>query len=418
MANRMGLVGAAACAALALSGWVRADDSKATAIAEANLKLSNPAYLDEQQAAGDAPLMALLTKAGIGNALKNAGINVGGYVEGSYTYSASSPPGNLITGRVFDMEHEDLTLNQIDVWMEKKVDGSKFDIGGRMEWIYGADARFIHSRGLFDYYDASPDNQWDLNQLFVDVGLGGGWKIRAGKMVTPVGFETIDPTQNTLYSHSFMFNYAIPFTHTGVWAYHTVNADLNYMFGISRGWDTSLEDDNGTIDFMGSVNWNMDAKQSWALNLITGADQPGDNDNWRTIVNLIYKNQLSKDVLVGVDGVFAYEANSHTSVSGSDAMWWGVAGYLQAGINDYVAINGRVEYFNDQDGARLTGAVGGAAVCEATLGLKITPMPTSTWGKGLTIRPEVRFDYCDKPFFDGGTDRYQLTAAIDAYYAF
>jgi len=50
--------------------------------------------------------------------------------------------------------------------------------------------------------------------------------------------------------------------------------------------------------------------------------------------------------------------------------------------------------------------------------LQITPFPDDKYGKNLTIRPEVRYDYASKHFFDAGTDRYQFTAAIDAFYKF
>jgi len=55
--------------------------------------------------------------------------------------------------RVFDFEDQDKTLNQIDLTIEKTVDASKgkFDWGFRVEWIWGGDARLIHSNGLNFY---------------------------------------------------------------------------------------------------------------------------------------------------------------------------------------------------------------------------------------------------------------------------
>jgi len=417
----MGLVGAAACAALALSGLVRADEVRSASVAEPDAKLTRAVTLDDAGVPApstDTPLMGALKKSAFGKTLAENNISIGARVEGSWTYSASSPPANVITGRLFDFENQDITLNQAAVYFDKAVDGSKFDIGGRMEWIYGGDARFIHSLGLFDHFDASPDNQWDLNQLYLDIGVGAGWKVRVGKQNTIIGYELIDPTQNMLYSHSFQFNWAIPFTHTGVWAYHTVNENVAYMFGISRGWDTSLEDNNGTIDYMGSITITPNKKEKWVINLVTGADQAGDNDNWRTLAEVIYEIKPNENLTIAIDGHYAYECNSHTSVAGSDAQWYGVAAYAKWKINDNVYGVGRVEYFNDQDGARLTAGVGGTSLYEATVGLQIVPFPNHDWGKGLTIRPEVRFDYAEKNFFDGGTDRYQVTAAIDAIYQF
>ena len=323
------------------------------------------------------------------------------------------------------------------LYAERKVDDSlakhQFDIGGRIEWRYGADSRIIHSLGLFDYQGVGdgPNNQFDLTQAFVTVALpvGNGLKITAGKFVTPIGLETIDPTSNFLYSHSYLFGYAIPFTHTGVTASYDFTTALNVTAGFTRGWDTSLEDNNDTIDFLGTVTYKFDKASDpmsrWgghdsqvAVSLITGPDQPGDNSNYRTLVDVIVQTKVGDNLQLAFNGDYAYERNSHSSVSGSDAQWWGVAGYAKLTTSKYVDVNLRAEYFNDDDGARLTGSVGGAGVFEATAGLTITPLPDDKYGKNLSLRPEVRYDYASKNFFDGGTDRSQFTAAIDAIYKF
>lgn len=404
MSKRKGLIGAAVCAALATSaGLARAQDegSSRTTPGEAQPRT---------------PLMELLKA----TPLEKAGISVTGRVEGGFTYGANSPLDNTLTGRVFDSEHEDLTLNQAAIVIGRTVDTSKFDVGGKMEWIYGADARFIHSLGLFDHLTGDgPENQWDLNQLYVDVSFGGGWSARVGKFVALHGYETIDPTGNPLYSHSFLFDYAIPFTHTGVLVSHVVSPNLDYTFGVTRGWDTSLEDDNGTVDFLGQIHWKNEAGDTEAyLNVVTGADQPGDNDNWRTVVDLIVKRQLSKQLTLVINADYGYEANSAATAEGSDAQWYGAAVYAINQVSPMLAVVARGEYFYDGDGARLTGAVGGTGLYEATLGLNITPFPNDAIGKGLVIRPEIRADYSDKRFYDGGTDRFQLTAAIDAVFRF
>jgi hypothetical protein len=409
MSNRKGLVSAAACAVLAMAGLVRAD--------EATVPSSLTPYVIMAEAPARRPLMALLGDAA--TPLEDAGITIGGRVEGSYTYSFSSPPGNDISGRLFDFENQDLTLNQVGFFVDKQVKSDVFDIGGRMEWIYGADSRFIHSLGLFDHMnvDSGPDNQWDLNQLYVDLNIPNFAKLRVGKFVTPIGYEVIDPTANSLYSHSYMFNYAIPFTHTGVTATFALNEKASLMVGVTRGWDTSLEDDNDTVDFLGQLSYAMPDANIY-LTVITGADQPGDNDNWRTLVDFIYTRKIGDNVTVALNADYAYEANSGSSVSGSDAQWFGVAAYLGVKMADTVTLNTRIEYFNDQDGARVTGGVGGTSLYEATAGLSIRPFAHDAIGQHFVIRPEIRFDYSEKKFFDGATDRYQLTAAVDAIFSF
>jgi hypothetical protein len=421
----MGILAAAACAALVSSAApaVRAADSAKAADAAPSLLLDRPFMLQADVAPAGAPvdarqpLMRLINN----KALEDTGITIGGRVEGSYTYGFNSPLGNAIAGRAFDFEHEDLTLNQVGIVIDRAIDGGKFDVGGRIEWIYGGDSRLIHSVGLFDHIGVGdgPDTQWDLNQAYVDVGFGAGIVVRAGKFNTPAGYEVIDPTGNDLYSHSILFGYAIPFTHTGVLFKQKVSEEFDYTLGVIRGWDTSTEDNNDVLSYMGGIHTKTaDGRQELSLTVISGPDMPGDNDNWRTLVDLIYVRKIGNDLKLAFNADYAYEVNSAGSVSGSDAQWFGAAGYLVKQVDPHVAVVGRVEYFNDQDGARLTGGVGGTSLFEATLGLQITPLPDDPYGKFLVIRPEIRCDYSEKRFFDGGTDRYQVTAAIDAVYKF
>jgi len=430
---------AALCAVLAVGGSVRAADGASAAEPKAlDLK---PVYLqtlptaDATAAAETAPrkpLMALLDKMGLGSSLDAAGINVGGLVEGSYTYNMSTPASHTNYGRAFDSDDQDVTLNQIDVFAEKvvKATGDKFDWGGRVEMIWGGDARFIHSLGLFDHYGAynvpkaddadNPDEQFDLNQAYVDLALpvGTGLTLRLGKFNTPMGYEVINPSGNAFFSHSFLFNYAIPLTNTGVLATYNLNDKTSVYGGISRGWDTSLEDDNDTVDYIVGAAWTLSDKDKLTATLISGADQAGDNGNWRTVVDVILSHTVSDQLTVAFNGDYGYERRSHSSVSGSDAQWFGLAGYASYTLCKEANLNFRAEYFNDADGARVSAAAGGAQFVEGTVGLAIKPFANDALWSNLVIRPEVRWDWSDTKVFDDGGDYNQVTAAIDAYFTF
>jgi len=365
------------------------------------------------------PLMSLLNTTPVGKTLNDAKINIFGHVEASWTHNFSSD-ARIIPGRAFDVENDDPTLNQIDLTIERTIDFSptNWDVGGRIEMIYGGDSRFIHAAGLFDYqgFDNGPDAQFDLNQAYVDVNvpLGKGVKVRAGKFVTPLGYEVINPTGNPLYSHSYLFAYAIPFTHTGVLGTYQINDKLTVVGGVTRGWDTATEDTNDTVDFLGGATYTVSDKTGLVVNVVSGPDQPGDNDNWRTVLDVTVTHKLSDDLSVAVNGDYGYEANSVSSVSHSDAQWFGVAGYVSKKLNDYCTVNGRAEYFNDQDGARIAGTA--TSWYEATLGLAVKPMPNDHIGQNLVLRPEVRFDYAEDRVFNG--DYNQFTFGIDAYFTF
>src|SRR5262245_31109341 len=72
------------------------------------------------------PVMTGLDAIGLGKPLREINLNVYGFVEGSYTQPFSSQPDNLLFGRVFDFQGEQLMLNQLDLSIERTVDLKKF----------------------------------------------------------------------------------------------------------------------------------------------------------------------------------------------------------------------------------------------------------------------------------------------------
>ena len=438
MVHRKALI-AAALAALTTGGLVRATDAVPAAgepvylqEAEVAVEVDPAAAAAAEEEAARKPLMALMDAIGLAEGLDDAGITLGGWAEAGWTKNFEDPESGVNFGRVFDFEDEDPNLHQVAVFAEKTVtaDGDTFDVGFRVEAMYGADARGIHSLGLFDHYgfynvpstdDAdSPDNQFDLTQAYVDVALpvGSGLNLRVGKFVTLLGYEVINPTGNLFYSRSYLFGYAIPFTHTGVLATYKLHEKVSASAGVTRGWDTSLEDDNDTLDFLGQVAVALDEETKFYLNVVTGPDQPGNNDSWRSVVDVILSRAVGENLTVAVNGDYGYEADSDFSVSGSDAQWYGLAAYASYKLIDQVSVNVRGEYFNDEDGARLSGGVGGAEFMEATVGLSITPFAGDDLMQNLVFRPEVRYDYSDEAVFGDGDSYDQVTFGVDAYFTF
>lgn len=383
-----------------------------------DLNFQRPVYLDD---APPKPLEGVLRNWGMGQ--DRSGFNIYGFVEGSYTASFDPPPGKFITGRVFDVDNEEVLLNQADLQIEKTVDSAaavkegRWQLGGKIEVVYGADARFLHSNGLNFYGSSgpqlSPENQFDLVQAYVDVAtpIGNGLWFRAGKMVTHMGYETINPTTNPLFSHSYMFGYAIPFTHTGVMAFYPVDDKLTVMGGFSRGWDQALEDNNDAVDALGQVKYVLNEKTTAYFNFTTGPES-GSNSLWRTVFDGIVTYNATDALSFAANADFGWEPGG--APSGGSAQWYGVALYSGYKLSSMFTVNARAEWFSDPQGARgLSGNM-----YEVTVGLGIKPAPDDRYLSGLLIRPELRWDYSEDGIFNGGTDESQWTAAIDAIFAF
>ena len=237
------LVGACICAAGGLVPVARADEAMSALSPSAQMTLTQPQY-DAVAPAQRPPLMAALEPTPVGQALDSTRINIYGHIEGSYTWNFDTPAQNINVGRVFDIKHNDAEINQTDLNIERTVDltSHQFDIGGRLELMYGTDARFIHSNGLLDgqNFFHGPEYQFDIPQVYLDFGvpLGDGLRIRVGKFLF---FKQIDPNASVFYSHSFTFGAALPFTLTGASALYNISDQLSVEGGFSRGWGQSVE---------------------------------------------------------------------------------------------------------------------------------------------------------------------------------
>jgi hypothetical protein len=403
MSQRKGAALLAASALFACAGLVRA----------AEPSFDKPYYLAAQGPA-DTSLMGVADQLGISKPLDDFGLKIGGYAEASVSYNFRNNKVNQ--GHVFDFEAQDPTLNQAVIYIDKGIDFKKkeFQIGGHVEMMYGADARLIHANGVMDSptLGTGPNNQFDPTQFYLDVfvPVGNGLNIRAGKFVTLLGNEVINPTGNALYSHSYLFGFAIPFTHTGVYGTYAISDAVTVDLGASRGWEQGFRDNNGdSIDVFGRVSWNINEKSGTKLFVtgIGGPEQANNSDDYRYVLDVIFTTKLSDQLVLTVNGDWGYEDGAAVG---------GVAGYLAYNINDNLAVNLRGEWFEDPDGARGLGTTG--SVYEVTLGLDIKPLVSNKNFASLHIRPEIRYDYSNDPFFDGGNKHDQWTAAVDAVFGF
>ena len=366
-------------------------------------------------------LMHILSKNFVGRAVEDAGFAIFGHAEAGYTWNFDKPDSDINIGRLFDFEHDELVFNQLDLTVERAIDATekKWDLGGRMEWVYGEDAGFMHSNGLFDWYDGprDPDNQWDLHQLYADlsVPLGNGLLVRAGKFITPLGYELINPTATGHYSHGYLFNWALPFTHTGVLLTYYFDESVSLTAGATRGWDQSEEDNNDAIDGIVQLNWKINDEVALIPGVSFGPQQADNDDDMRYLIDVILTCNPNDTWSFALDGIYATEESA--APDGDDATWYGIAGYLGIKLNDNLTFNARAEWFADPDGVRVLPGID-ADYFEVTLGVTFRPLPQDPLGKGLAIRPEIRADHASEDVFNDGEDDMMYTFGVDVVYGF
>lgn len=362
------------------------------------------------------PLMQLLDKAGVGKTLDDYNISLGGWVEASVTWSLlDDPAGDEIVGRAFDFEHADPTLNQIGFTAIRPVDPAKpWDFGFGFEHIYGADARFTASNGMDFQTGDSPENQFDITQLYAELVLpiGKGLVLKAGKWITPIGYEYVNPTLNPLYSHSYLFG-IVPFSHTGIMATYPISETSTFSLALARGWEQSLRDNNGdAIELVFSFANTPNDKVSYAFNGSVGPQEDDDSSHYRTMLDFWMDYAYSDQLSFGLNVDWRYDSN--LGQDGDEALTYGVAGYVKYVIDSRFTAVGRLEWFND------TSRVDGfdCNIYAATFGVNVTPFPDDAIGQFFKLRPEIRYDYATEAIFNGGEDHNLLTAAIEGVFTF
>jgi hypothetical protein len=176
------------------------------------------------------------------------------------------------------------------------------------------------------------------------------------------------------------------------------------------------------VSGVGRLRYHASDQLNLSLAVITGPELAGDNDHYRTAVDFVAGYQVSSQFTLLLDSVYGYQSGAPIE-GGSD--WYGVSVYGIYTINPYVSAAARAEYYRDDEG--FTTGIAGAedtigfssqSLYEITVGLTLTPFAGDEIGRNFKIRPEVRWDYSSKPFFDGFDKNSQFTFAVDAIFNF
>jgi hypothetical protein len=366
---------------------------------------------------------------------------ISGWIDSGVTFNPDSPRDNQNFGRLFDDRANEPLLNQAVINFERALapQPGEFDWGFKLQFMYGSDARFIHSLGLFDrtvHEILQPDLVEAYLNLHFPVITEGGLDLKLGKFVTLEGAETIDPRTNVFYSHTYIFNFGIPFNHTGALATFHTNKWIDLYGGLTRGVNTSIDDNNDSLAFDGGIGLNLlDGKLTALATTHIGPETVNDNHDKRYLNDITITAKPTKNFTSITDLNYIYD-------EAADATGYGVAQYFIYASNDLFSIGVRGEIWRDADGFYVASfaenddavdvlrggsvaldprTVGGGKTTYGaiTLGLNIKPTVPKP-AASLVIRPELRFDRAltgTRPFNDS-SDRNQFTAGIDVIIGF
>ncbi|NJD55273.1 MAG: porin [Nitrospirae bacterium] len=336
--------------------------------------------------------------------IKNAlGMSI--YLQGGYIYNFQNPDSQENGLRVFDHKANSFTLDLAQLIFTK--DAPMGGVGYKLKVSAGETAKFIHASGLGD-----PGDAFDLTEAYIDyvAPLGKGLKFRFGKFVTMHGAEVIEAKDDMNYSRSLLFNYAIPFTHTGLMLSYPFSDKFFVSFYVVNGWDNF--DDEGSSKTLGlSTGFTPSEQVSLILNLMNGreADLQTGIESTRFLADAVATIKPVKNLTFALNGDYAVQKDS--APDGSDAKWYGIAGYVKYDFSDLFSATVRAEYFKDPEGAR---------TLTPQTAKEITVTPEFRVAKNLIIRPEYRHDWSDQKVFDSSHDsadkKSQDTIALGVMY--
>jgi len=353
-------------------------------------------------------------------------VDVGGWLDQGITLNPDSPANRFNGPVTFNDRSNEYQLNQFYLYLEHKAEtcGSGWDIGGRVDLLYGTDQRFTVAHGLEDKWNEGQRFYGvAMPQLYMDVAIND-LTVRMGHFYTIIGYEGVPAPNNFFYSHSYMHQYGEPFTHTGLLATYKLNDRWSVAGGLHRGWD-QWEDINHDLGFLGGIAWTSEDQRTSASFALTSSNEDHLGENNRSMYSVVFTRKIGQRLKYVFQHDLGYEDGA--SWDGTGAEWYGFNNYLFYQWNEKWAFGLRYEWFSDDDGVRVRGlgypkGINLAAIPaqwnELSVGLNWKPKPR------LILRSELRWDWV-KPLvdvpdgpFDDYTQRSQLLWGTDLILTF
>ena len=333
------------------------------------------------------------------------------YLQGGYTYNANATDISAAQGQENDLRVFDHKANSIGLDLAQLVflkDATAGAAGYKLKLSAGETAKWIHSRGLSGAPLTSAQagegtDSLDVTEAYMSyiAPAGKGVRFDLGKMVTYHGAEVIEAKDNVNYSRSLLFNYAIPFTHTGLKVSYSFTDTLSASAHIVNGWDNST-DNNKAKTYGLSIGYAPAELISGYVNLMTGPEQDNINGNKRTLVDVVATIKPMKQLSL----ILNYD-DAKEDIPGSSVSWSGFSGIVKYDFSDMYSLSVRAESFDDKDGVR-TGV--------AQKLTEVTVTPEIRLNGGLILRPEYRHDSSDQSSFNNATKKSQDTIALGMMY--
>ncbi|WP_419581424.1 outer membrane beta-barrel protein [Stieleria magnilauensis] len=381
-------------------------------------------------------------------------LRLGGWFAQGFTGNVNRPSNGLNRPVVFNDLANKFSLHQ--AYLHARTDlysqGNDWSLIAGLDVNYGYDSQYLTVPGLERHQDGtrklnSEDSDYGLSfpQLFFELRTKLGDRpltLKLGRFLSLTSSESLASPANALYSHSYSFSYANPFTQSGVLAAYQTSPGTTWFLGYNQGWDNwrsrsnrwgilsgiALQDAADHHEFRFFAHLGEDLTNALTNSTpITGS---------RNSFHATYRRALHRRLRYVVDAVAGSQEDAvivvHpaiSQVSFRTARWYGLTQYLHWTASDRTRASLRVEWFRDADHSRIGTPVEfdpGGLVLNGGDYFGLTAGCQTRLFPNVLLRPEIRWDWSNTRgsgtvpggdpsvrAFGDRTDAEQLTLAAD-----
>lgn len=307
-----------------------------------------------------------------------------GFVDGSYS-------GNL------DQTTNGFSFDQAEIDVQTTL-GERGSLRADLEWVNDGTGEMIAN----------------LEQGFMAIDVPCKllpFRFTFGKFNAPIGLELLDPNEMYQYSHSLLFDYALPTNLTG--------GRLNFDFGkgfdlaayVVNGWDEN-SDLNSQKTVGGRLGIAPRADVATGLSAITGVESSGET---RTVFDLDFMTTAVKQFMFGAELNFG-----SVDLNGQTASWSGFMAVGHYDFNDWLGLTARYDMISDGDSYLFGGTDENGVELDQTRS-SFTICPTFVLGPNMGALIEYRMDMSDAEVFtdqDGKPMDSQSVIAAEMTFSF
>lgn len=285
---------------------------------------------------------------------------------------------------LFNNRKNELNLHQSWGFIEKDfVTAYGTNVKFRGDLMYGIDSHRLQAFGNEPFgapqdWDNTWDNGsygWALPQLYSEVEFQRA-TVRAGRFLSPFGFENAAPVENFFYSHTYAYTLTHPHTLSGAVVETCVNDTTSVFAGGTNGWDTDFDE----VGFTGLGGFTKRLANGGLLTYGTSFGEFGQR-GVGYFHSIVYAVQATEKVQLAMQSDWLDADLSED---------WGVTGYGIYRFNPCLAAGTRLEYWETDPGVSKQ-----QSALAWTSGLNYRPHAN------VVIRPEVRMDWNGAAVADG-----------------